>query len=77
MADRSTADYWSDVLCVWAWIAQPRLNEALAARLRVAFFIEGKDIARQEMLDAEVRALDLDANFEELLRERPAGASWC
>lgn len=32
MAERSAADYWSDVLCVWAWIAQPRLEEALTER---------------------------------------------
>lgn len=28
MADRLQVDYFSDVLCVWAWIAQRRLEEA-------------------------------------------------
>ena len=27
MSDRITIDYFTDVLCVWAWIAQPRLQE--------------------------------------------------
>jgi predicted DsbA family dithiol-disulfide isomerase len=219
MPDRTPVDYWSDVLCVWAWIAQPRLEQALndwadrvtirlrfldvfgnahdkirrqwggdkgferfadhvqdsardhphtrlheglwrevrpcsslpahlhvkaaecalgpaaalalSARLREAFFTGGEDISRRETLDAAVDALGLDApalrtvlesgealaalaadqreaqdgkvsgsptwvlndgrqllygnvgyrilnaNFEELLRERPQGASWC
>ena len=27
MQDKISIDYYSDVLCVWAWIAQPRLEE--------------------------------------------------
>jgi len=27
MAERITIDYFTDVLCVWAWISQPRLQE--------------------------------------------------
>ena len=27
MSDSITIDYYTDILCVWAWITQPRLNE--------------------------------------------------
>ena len=29
-AQKIIIDYYSDVLCVWAWVAQPRLEEVLA-----------------------------------------------
>ena len=27
MSGSITIDYYTDILCVWAWISQPRLNE--------------------------------------------------
>ena len=63
MIEREIAiDYYSDVLCVWAWIAQRRINELDGGR---------------QTLFGNVGYRVISANIEELLHQPSGEASWC
>jgi predicted DsbA family dithiol-disulfide isomerase len=51
-------DYYTDILCVWAWIAQRRIDAALM--LRKSFFSDAYDIGNLDVLLQLVERQGLD-----------------
>ena len=67
MSDRIHVSYFSDILCVWAYVAQIRLDGSPTYLLN-----QGR-----QKLYGNVGYKIIEANVEEVLRRPAEAASWC